>query len=388
MPEAPMSEAIKKLVEAAIGQQGERDYSLNPTTHAALTKKNFEAERLKAPDDADVKRVGVAVDAFVGILNTEAVTKAMTLYDKHDGESKRLRDTYLRWATAAIWLSIAAIVICAFTTITSLDLSSQATVWIAVVAFALLLVSWMLMVWLNVYRPQERWRERRGNAEFFRKALFEIVLDQKADSADQGILAALKAEYFRRYQYQVQRAYFSRRSGEHRRKALRYDVARHTVSVVPIFVLLASLGVAVVMWGEQAFTGGAINYWAGKLWLAEQLQLDTMSIFAALVAGALSAGLFAISTLDNNRTNSVRYANMLKRFETMYGEAGVGYSSVLKAALEANDAPLRDFVRRIHELMSAELQEWTRLNPKEMEQIGRTETGAIVPSGSVAQANS
>jgi hypothetical protein len=230
---------------------------------------------------------------------------------------------------------------------------------------------------LNISRPQERWRNKRGNAEFYRKALFEALRDVPAQTSDPSVLFAAKLEYFRRYQYQVQYNYFSSRSREHGRHATRNDVARHAVCIVPVFVLVASLAVAMVMWAEQGFTNGTVNLLASWFWLAEQFQLDTVTIFLAILAGALSAGLFAISTLDNNRSNAVRYENMRERFEAMYKEENTGYDAALKAAIEGDERPGRSFMRRIHELMGAELQEWTRLQPDDLKQINRTATGAI-----------
>lgn len=176
-------------------------------------------------------------------------------------------------------------------------------------------------------RLLETWMTRRAEAESERLRYFELVTGAEPP-LDEPLLML---EYFRRYQLDVQRAYYGKRGRQHRSEADR-ALSR------------ASAGMAV---------GGIASGVAGVLAVA-------LSPVWTALAGLGLAGQALGSTAEQgeataqNRRNAERYDRTRDALDHLYAKL-----DRVRDALADGDLPsLQAYVESVHEQLSLEHRQW------------------------------
>ena len=249
--------------------------------------------------------------------------------------------------------------------------------------FGLLFVGYCVSRVLGLEKWRDHWMRHRGRAELARKQLFERVFASVA-VPQPGELAVLplKLEYFRRYQFDVQRDYFDQRSRELRNEAAWGNgFGRFLIIVsVVLFLFLMSRAYAPVtdqepsMWVWQKISAMA------QAW--PETVLAKLALLVVIAGSALTGGWQAQAMINNNARNARRYENTLRNLVEL---ERAGLARARAAAASGRTDEVLGFVRAVHGLMSAELQEWIVLTEDEARQ--RIDA-AFTPATHVESANS
>jgi hypothetical protein len=182
----------------------------------------------------------------------------------------------------------------------------------------------------------ENWLTLRASAEALRVKYFEQVTDAQ-EPAEPGVgqaplpLTLLQAEYFRRYQLNVQRTFYRTRGKDHKKGADKL------LGIGAIAVGIGSLAT-----GLAGLLGGSVSTrWVSLAGLG-------------VVATALSSFVSTREALNQHRRNQERYARTLDALEDLTGLL----DRVRAAAVEGSREPLRQFVAAVHEQLSLEHKQW------------------------------
>lgn len=323
-PDAPTLATMKnrELVERAreiLGRPGgeDKDWSIAPTKHAELYGES-------APDLARIlksSRVDVTCKQF-----EEAGEKAVAAKITFERTARRTNRAVLATAVVGALVLVAAAMP---------EFSGRSAV-MGVLGVAGVItggLAGMLMHRIDGGGYLKKWMSRRAKAESHRLGLFELVTaaPKDAEEASEVPLSLLQLEYFRRYQVDVQIAYYKGAGAKHE------AVARKNLklSSVAVFVAAAATGIAGVF-------GATAN--------------DAFATFAAVgvVAAALSAFVARREAITQDGRNAERYERS--------GEALVKLSALLDevrdAAAADNRKPMEAFVAAVHEHLSVEHRQW------------------------------
>ena len=178
----------------------------------------------------------------------------------------------------------------------------------------------------------EDWMTRRASAETNRLDYFGAIITSSASSTVHvGVsVELLKLEYFRRFQLDVQRAYYRVRGENHREEAAK------TLS----YSSWAAVGATIA-------TG-----FAGVLGVIDARFL----IIAA--TGSIFTGISSFTAMreavHQDRRNSERYERTSRVLDDLYKRL----DDVRKAVYLSGTKPLRDFVEAVHEQLSLEHRQW------------------------------
>ncbi|MHB9074690.1 MAG: hypothetical protein ACYC6G_14335 [Desulfobaccales bacterium] len=179
----------------------------------------------------------------------------------------------------------------------------------------------------------EAWMSKRAFAETARLDYFDTLVRFPIPATDISSppIALLKLEYFRRFQLDVQRAYYRERGKDHKQEAVK---------------ILSLSGWAMA---GAAIATGAAGVLSGAI--------DTR--FAALAGlGTIFTNLSSYTSMkeavNQNRRNAERYARTLRVLEDLYKKL----DEVRKAVYAAGLMPLFDFVEAVHEQLSLEHRQW------------------------------
>ena len=359
MPPAGVDERMSTRARRAVGEHARDDYILRPRKHADLLP----------PEAGPLKR----------ILSRPEIEDIKAEYDRWDADALRLQGRHMRWGKRGIAAAMMATVVAAFLMVSPVELTPPQSVLASSFVWLSLCVSWGHFAAMMVGRPLEAWFKARANAEEYRKRLFESVLAAR-ETTNPGEIAVLplQLEYFRRYQFEMQCAYFADKSRKAAKRARWTDVVGWLWAVVPFVALALTLAAGVSATGEQGLVHPLVTTLGGLVQSVERLSIDLWGIGAAMVVAAASAGLFAIAQLDNYRRNSVRYGNMLKRLEDeMALDPRLGFSHARAAAEAGEREPVERLVREMHALMTSELAEWVTVGLYDNEVIDMPERKAI-----------
>lgn len=328
---------------AAIGSHQSGDYVLRLREHACAMP----------PEAGPLRR----------ILERPAVQAVIAGYDTHNSDAIKWQRRYLFWGKVGIWTAVASIVPALLLTVAPITLPPLANVAASVLVWLLLCVSWACFIYLMRSQPQEKWYTARGNAEALRKRLFERVLaiDDETPGPNEIELLPLQIEYFRRYQLDVQRAYYTVTIAKTCARAFRADLVRSAAGLIPFAALGLTLAVAITAWSEQGFVHPLLTNIGGVLQRIETGHFDTAGIGLAILLSALSAGLFAAAQLDNFRRNAVRYRNALKRINDIAEHPHFGLARAHELAEHGDRTGATRLVAEMHAVMSAEFSEWVTL---------------------------
>ena len=179
-------------------------------------------------------------------------------------------------------------------------------------------------------RLLEDWMTARARAETKRLSYFTWLVEQSATPLDID-LELLKLEYFRRYQLDLQIAYYRTRRTEHRRSAER------TLSIAAWSVVLAAIA---------SGTAGVLGAGKAPEWAA----LGSLAVFGA----ALQAFAAAREATNQDRRNAERYERsavalqgLRERLDDVRGGIAAGSRSVLV-----------EYVAAVQDQLSLEHRQW------------------------------
>lgn len=187
-----------------------------------------------------------------------------------------------------------------------------------------------------VYKAREgklldNWLSARAAAEALRTQYFDAVTGFSSKDTSSAITPLLlQFEYFRRYQLDVQLAFFERRSVDHRHDADRMlKLSSGAVALASI-----SSGLAAVLGGfNSAFVSIAA---------------------VGSIATALASFASTKESVNQSRRNAERYANTSDALAMLRTKL----DAVRMAAAAGNAEPVRQFVAAAHEQLSAEHRQW------------------------------
>ena len=246
----------------------------------------------------------------------------------------------------------------------AIRVNASRVVFLSLFVAAMLSLLSLVSVILRPAHDYQTWNEARGTAEAMRRELFERIVDAPLEKKD-GELPRLTLilEYFRRYQIELQQAYFATRGQEHEWSAQVARVLECSVVAGLIVWCLADLSTAWSGTSEQGAAGwprAGTQHW---MWASGQLQHveTTMSDFWML---GLSVGLALIAagaklhaTLNASVRNAARYKNMRDKFKMLTDDI----DTVRAAAVRGDETAVRAYMKRVHSIMSIELNDWVQI---------------------------
>ena len=365
--------------------RAERIIGWNPPQNfkmKAETLANFDANHV-----APLRCFGEEAQPLVACLeqggpSAEPVRVAVEVYGKQDGESESKRKSYesrRNWAFAPFVLAIAVAVLYAVlrpgeiadrlhdwagvareTVLPTFEAVHTRLPWVVLVSLILApLVEW----WSGadqLYRDRQR---ARGTAEAMRREMFQRLMDASpaAGAPDPIWLLVLKLEYFRRWQVEVQQAYFGNKARQHRGNVTWAFRAKVGVVVV-VAILAALLGLSYLVGLDEQGASGWMPLSVGAalscIAAIEHLGVDQVLIVLLLLGALVAASLGYRSLRDNSLRNDARFANMIENFAALGGKH---LDDARRAAVRGDEAAVRHYVERVHSLMSIELNDWVRL---------------------------
>ena len=309
---------LQTKARAVIGTQGEDDYVLDPTKHAADYAKS-------APHLSD-------------LLNSARLSIIAKRYKQRDQQAG---DAQLEYK---LKMDRANLAILATAVLSGLMMAAQivAGSWslpprtVGVLGLLSALCGALATMWLYQVRQGkllERWMTARAAAETARLSYFTALADP-GDGGPDPALDLLKLEYFCRYQYDVQTNFYRDRGRKHDLAARR----NLSLGSAAVFLSAGAAGVAGV-----AGVGGAGDGMA--------------TAFGAVgVAGAALASYAAArETVSQDERNAERYDRTQTALESVGGER---LDRVRTAVAQGNAQALTEFVAAVNEQISLEHRQW------------------------------
>jgi hypothetical protein len=344
-----MADDVTQAAIAAIGHQQADDWILRPEQHAA-----------SLPPEAGV---------LARVLDADSASRLITEFRTADAQAIRAQRLYKFWGSAAIIFSAAATILGALyllpthaiyerlggdaargpAGIAGIRFETLQT-FSAYAVFSLILLSVIAANLVLRLKPFDKWNKARARAEIARIDFFNLVLsaDEPTHPGELPLLP-LQLEYFRRYQLEVQLAFYRGRGRKHERA----DRARATRRA--IYTTLVSAAAAPASYGVMQLSGvtgldtGALN---------------NAFLFFGLVAANLVMAQGALSLMSQDRRNASRYrvvAENLAYLETAHLGAA-------RAAAAARDHEgVFAFADAVNDQISAEHREWISLQEREQQ---------------------
>jgi hypothetical protein len=189
----------------------------------------------------------------------------------------------------------------------------------------------------------EAWMTERAQAESARLEYFATLV--KAETAEPSALplGLLKLEYFRRYQLDVQLAFYDRRGRQHRQSA------DHTLALGGFAAALAAVA-------------------SGSAGIAASIEAPWAALAAFGVVGtALAAFAATREGVNQDRRNAERYGRTLSALEILRGRL----DDVRPGVLAGSQDVLEEYVAAVHEQLSLEHREWLSGAESTRSAIGR-----------------
>lgn len=311
-----------------VGDEALDDYILRPEIHA--------------------DQLPMEAGALARILRSDAIKEVIRNYRVSDHRALRFQRWYKRLGGAAIvFQAIGALVGALFLVV---NFSSYAPNWAQranfIELFALLVaisVGGMTAIF-DVYR---KWNQARAAAEIARVEFFHRLVSASVQVVSSELpVLPFQLEYFRRYQLQIQKAYYRQRGSEH---LLAYRVQQAIsvgLAIATAFLLLVA--------ANGLFRLG-LDFGEVGHWLTARTEHN---VFAGLLLGTFSVLLMNWSLLSQSENNAKRYAATLANLEQAESE----YLESAREAAEAGDKEgVVGFVDWINQFVSIEHRQWVVL---------------------------
>ncbi len=319
----------------AIGHAGAMDWDLKPETHAA-----------SLPEAAGpLKR----------ILEGAILKDIINAYNQSDTTAKAAQTHYKRLARIAALTSFAAVVLGGILLLPRhAPIPAYILTTASIIQVSLLVCSFVSSLTLAFSKPFNAWMHARAEAETARIGLFNAVLaaDEQPRSGELDLLP-LQLEYLRRYQLNVQRAYYKLRGAQHARAVKRAGLIR---IFGLLLVALAAVPLALRVIGPELtpeILQPVATYFSKSPEAAQRIVL-AMSV----VGGALQGALAAYALMSQDERNAARYLDTSQNLEDL---AGRPLDEARAAASENDRESVLAFAALLHEQISSEHREWIAL---------------------------
>jgi SMODS and SLOG-associating 2TM effector domain 1 len=305
------------MLDAAgiIGNGSPGDYPLSPVEHA---------EQLKT-----------SAPKLAALLTRSAPVELARQYAEADTEALTAERTFKRWVIRANWAVLATatasalLMAVALLTGTLGGLAQTTLIVLALIGVAAGGIASMSLFRVKEGRLLEDWMTARARAETKRLSYFSYIVNSSLQPLDLQ-LELLKLEYFRRYQLDLQLAYYKTRRLGHRNSAER------TLSISAGSVLVAAIAS-----GAAGVLGALRSEWAA---------LGSLAVFGA----ALQAFAASRESINQDRRNAERYENtaqalqgLRERLDDVRLRISAGSTSVLG-----------EYVGAVQDQLSLEHRQW------------------------------
>lgn len=333
------AEVVKRAV-AAIGEGRSDDYILAPTRHA-------EELAGKAP-------------ALAALLRKARIETLARQYERRDRDAGDAQKRFKSAMLSANTTVLATGVLGAFIMVAGIleEVLDDADLWplLLVLGLGALVSGALASMWLFRVREGnlvEAWMSGRAHAESARLEYFASLVGLENGSSEPP-LGLLKLEYFRRYQLDVQIAYYDQRGRQHR------DSADRTLMIGGFAAALAAVA-------------------SGSAGIAASIEAPWAALAALGVIGtALAAFAATREAVNQDRRNAERYGRTLSALEILRGRLDDVRGGVLAGSQEVLD----EYVDAVHEQLSLEHREWLSGAESTRSAIGRMdETLAALQKG-------
>jgi hypothetical protein len=300
---------------AVIGRGRSDDYLLSPMEHA---------DRLRA-----------SAPKLAALLTHSAPMELAQQYADADAEAVAAEATFKRWLTRANWTVLVTSTVSAVLMAVALlegrlgGFTKPLLAVLALLGVGTGAIASMALFRVKEGRLLEDWLTARARAETKRLSYFTWLVEESAGPIDIQ-LDLLKLEYFRRYQLDLQIAYYRTRRSDHRSSAER------TLNIAAWSVVVAAIAS-----GAAGVLGAMVTEWAA---------LGSLAVFAAALQG------FAASreAINQDRRNAERYERsavalqgLRERLDDVRGGIAAGSHSVLV-----------EYVAAVQDQLSLEHRQW------------------------------
>ena len=312
-------EEAMRIVDAQAPAGARPDYVLNPLQHAVLFEQAAPelAERLRGSD------LRVSAESYV-----ERDARASGLQAEFRRKSARARNSALLSSVAASLLVASA----GAALIPGLPRGALdgAVILLSVVT---VVTGALAAGWIQAIRGStllERWMKRRAEAETERSRFFQLlVLETRLENP------LLQLEYFRRFQLDVQRAYFDSRGEQQRRSADRQ-----------ILVVAMATAVAGIATGVAGVLGASVH----PAWIS-------LAAFG-LVAQAFIARAESRLASDQSVRNADRYEQTRVSLDEFYRLLDRVRTATAAAGADGDLSVMREYVTAVHDRLAEEHRQW------------------------------
>lgn len=318
-----------------VGQNESDDWQLRPTIHA----------RNLPPEAGALKRV----------LEQPKIEDIISRFYTADAKAIRSQKWYRFWGRAGIYAIALASIIGTALVLRLDEKFGVESKWLALaVEYGLLVIAFLIAQWLVIKQPFKKWMENRGIAEITRIQLFdEVVQTDEPLMSEETALLPLQLEYFRRYQLDVQLAYYKGRGSQHLAAAGHTNLWKLlSVGLTCVWVLITVVA-SLHFLAEQDWI--TLPSWAAALKLSSY---ERVVMAFGIVAASIYTANYARSLMDLDERNAARYATTLANLEhiqsTLLGEAR-------EAAQQGDRSKVLTFVRLVQNQISSEHQEWVNI---------------------------
>ena len=305
------------MLDAAgiIGSGSPGDYPLSPVEHA---------EQLKA-----------SAPKLAALLTRSAPVELARQYADADTEALAAERTFKRWVIRANWAVLATATASALLMAVALlagtlgGLTQTTLIVLALIGVAAGGIASMSLFRVKEGRLLEDWMTARARAETKRLSYFSYIVNSSLQPLDLQ-LELLKLEYFRRYQLDLQLAYYKTRRLGHRNSAER------TLSISAGSVLVAAIAS-----GAAGVLGALRSEWAA---------LGSLAVFGA----ALQAFAASRESLNQDRRNAERYDNTAQALQGLrerLDDVRLGISA-------GSTSVLGEYVGAVQDQLSLEHRQW------------------------------
>jgi hypothetical protein len=298
-----------------IGSGSPGDYRLSPVEHA---------EQLKT-----------SAPKLAALLTRSAPVELARQYAEADTEALVAERTFKRWVIRANWAVLATatasalLMAVALLTGTLGGLTQTTLIVLALVGVTAGGIASMSLFRVKEGRLLEDWMTARARAETKRLSYFSYVVNSSVQPLDLH-LELLKLEYFRRYQLDLQLAYYKTRRSGHRTSAER------TLSISAGSVLVAAIAS-----GAAGVLGALRSEWAA---------LGSLAVFGA----ALQAFAASRESINQDRRNAERYENTAQALQGLrerLDDVRLGISA-------GSTSVLGEYVAAVQDQLSLEHRQW------------------------------
>src|SRR5262245_42715280 len=309
-----------------IGEQSADDWQLRPERHAAALP----------PEAGPLARV----------LQNPEVEAIVARYRDADARAIAQQAKYRRTGRISIWGRFMALAVAGIALLPVDELIAFSPRGALIVAQGgALIVSLLAALWVIQRGYFSNWMHARGAAEIARVDLFNRVLDASGEVHPAELdLLPLKLEYFRRYQRDVQCAFYGGRGAQHARAAgetMRWKFISLALVAVITAAILYSLGVfgGNTPWGDTSTQKVAIAF---------------MTLVSAVLALASDTSL-----MDLSERNAARYATTYANLAKLRDQF---LEPVRSAAAKGDAAAVHAFAKIVNEQISSEHREWVYIH--------------------------